>query len=106
LYGEGDIIETIKIGTLAGWDSDNPTATWGGLLGFMIGKNEIEKTFNQIFSDKYNIHRTRVNFPQNGIFTFYEMATTGIYIIDRVVQEELGGGINLQKNEWYIPLKN
>jgi len=31
-YGEGDIAETIKIGTLAGWDSDNPTATWGGLL--------------------------------------------------------------------------
>lgn len=32
-YGEGDFIETIKIGALAGWDSDNPTATWGGLLG-------------------------------------------------------------------------
>jgi hypothetical protein len=30
-YGEGNIVETIKIGTLAGWDSDNPTATWGGL---------------------------------------------------------------------------
>lgn len=26
-YGEGDIKETIKIGALAGWDSDNPTAT-------------------------------------------------------------------------------
>ena len=36
-YGEGDLKETIKIGTLAGWDSDNPTATWGGLLGFMYG---------------------------------------------------------------------
>ena len=30
-YGEGDFKETIKIGVLAGWDSDNPTATWGGL---------------------------------------------------------------------------
>jgi hypothetical protein len=27
-YGEGDFKETIKIGVLAGWDSDNPTATW------------------------------------------------------------------------------
>ena len=27
--GEGDLKETIKIGSLAGWDSDNPTATWG-----------------------------------------------------------------------------
>ena len=45
LYGEGDIKETIKIGTLAGWDSDNPTSTWGGLIGFMIGKTGIERTF-------------------------------------------------------------
>ena len=37
-YGEGDLKETIKIGALVGWDSDNPTATWGGLLGFMIRK--------------------------------------------------------------------
>jgi hypothetical protein len=44
-YGEGDIVRTIQIGTLAGWDSDNPTATWGGLLGFMIGKSGIEKAF-------------------------------------------------------------
>ena len=58
-YGEGDIKETIKIGVLAGWDSDNPTATWGGLLGFMIGKDGVEKAFNRKFADKYNIHRTR-----------------------------------------------
>ena len=37
-YGEGDLLETIKIGSLAGWDSDNPTATWGGLIGFMMGE--------------------------------------------------------------------
>ena len=44
-YGEGDLKETIKIGVLSGWDSDNPTATWGGLLGFMYGKEGVEKTF-------------------------------------------------------------
>ena len=27
LYGEGDYQETVKIATLAGWDSDNPAAT-------------------------------------------------------------------------------
>lgn len=48
-YGEGDIVSTIKIGTLVGWDSDNPTATWGGLLGFMIGKEGVERAFNQEF---------------------------------------------------------
>ena len=44
LYGEGDIKETIKIGALAGCDSYNPTATWGGLLGFMLGKEGVEKS--------------------------------------------------------------
>jgi len=103
LYGEGDLKETIRIGTLAGWDSDNPTATWGGLLGFMLKKEGVEKAFNQKFSDKYNIHRTRNNFPNNGIFTFKEMAQVGVYIVDRVVQEELNGGINLELDLWYIP---
>ncbi|MBT8182277.1 MAG: ADP-ribosylglycohydrolase family protein [Eudoraea sp.] len=103
LYGEGDIKETIKIGALAGWDSDNPTATWGGLLGFMLGKEGVEASFGRTFSDKFNIHRTRVNFPNDGLDTFDEMAKTGIYIIDRVVQEEMDGGVDLEKDVWYIP---
>lgn len=102
-YGEGDIKETIKIGTLAGWDSDNPTATWGGLLGFMLGKKGVEKAFNRKFANKFNIHRTRIGFPNNGIDTFDEMAQRGIFIIDRAVQEQMGGGINLKKDVWYIP---
>ena len=104
-YGEGDLKETIIIGTLAGWDSDNPTSTWAGLLGFMIGKDGIEKVFGKQFSPKYNIHRTRQGFPNNGIDTFFHMAEVGIYIIDRVVQHQMGGGIDLQKNIWYIPDK-
>ena len=102
-YGEGDIKETIKIGALAGWDSDNPTATWGGLLGFMLGKEGIEHAFNQQFSEKYNIHRTRQGFPNNGMDTFTNMATIGVYIVDRVVQEQMMGGVDLKKNVWYIP---
>jgi len=103
LYGEGDLKETIKIGALAGWDSDNPTATWGGLLGFMLEKEGVEAAFGRKFSDKFNIHRTRVNFPNNGLDTFDEMAKKGIYIIDRVVQEEMDGGVDLEKDVWYIP---
>jgi hypothetical protein len=102
-YGEGDIRETIKIGSLAGWDSDNPTATWGGLLGFMIGKDGIEKSFNQKFSNQFNIHRTRQNFPNNGMDTFENMAEKGILIIDKVVVEEMHGTIDASKNAWHIP---
>jgi len=91
-YGEGDLKETIKIGVLAGWDSDNPTATWGGLLGFMLGKEGVEKAFGRTFSNQFNIHRTRGGFPNNGIDDFENMAAKGVYIVDRVVQERLGGG--------------
>ena len=106
LYGEGDIKETIKIGTLCGWDSDNPTATWGGLLGFMLGKEGVEEAFGRKFAAKFNIHRTRIGFPNNGIDDFDHMAEKGIFIIDRVVQEELGGGVDLEKDMWYIPKNN
>lgn len=103
LYGEGDIKETIKIGALAGWDSDNPTATWGGLIGFMIGKAGLEEAFGQRFSNTFNIHRTRGGFPTDGIDTFENMAQVGLFIIDRMVQERMKGGIDLEKDVWYIP---
>ena len=69
----------------------------------MIGKKNIEKVFNTKFSNKYNIHRTRINFPNNGIDTFENMAQQGLFIIDNVVQSEMNGGVNTLKNLWYIP---
>ncbi len=103
--GEGDLKNTIKIASLMGWDSDNPTATWGGLIGFMIGYDAVEKAFERSFSEEYNIHRTRQNFP-SGIDNFTNMANIGVFITDRVIQEELGGGIDLDNNLWYIPSFN
>ena len=104
-YGEGEIKETIKIGTLSGWDSDNPTSTWGGLIGFLLGKEMIEKEFDRKFSSKFDIHRTRQNFPNNGIDSFYNMASEGIRVIDRVIEKEMNGKINLVNNTWLIPIK-
>lgn len=105
-YGEGDLKKTIKVGALAGWDSDNPTATWGGLIGFMIGKDGVEKAFGRKFSNQYNIHRTRQNFPNGGIDSFENMAKKGLIITDRVIKEEMGGTIDLEKNMWTIPLND
>ena len=110
-YGAGNLLRTIQIGTLCGWDSDNPTATWGGLLGFMLGKEGVESIFNKNdFSDTYWIHRTRKNFPDHtenieGEDTFHLMAKRGIQIIDRVIIEQIKGGVDLKNNVWYIPLK-
>ena len=76
-YGKGDFKETIKIASLSGWDSDNPASTWGGLLGFIHGKTKIENIFNKPLSNKYNIHRTRQNFENNGLDNFKNMSKKG-----------------------------
>ena len=102
-YGEGDIKETIKIGTLAGWDSDNPTATWGGLLGFILGKEGIEKSFNKKFSNKFNINRTRQNFDNNGKDNFSEMAKKGIAITEIIILNKLNGFKSKNHLYWIIP---
>ena len=108
-YGEGDFKRTIQIGTLCGWDSDNPTATWGGLLGFMLGREGVERAFPEAnLSGLYNISRTRINFPDRtpdkpGDDSFELMAQRGIHVIDRVVVEEMKGGVDLEKGTWCIP---
>jgi len=104
-YGEGDFKKTVQIGTLTGWDSDNPTATWAGLLGFMYGKNKLELLFPESLSNKFNIHRTRQNFANNGIDTFENMAKKGIEIIDTVVLQNMHGRIDQSNDSWIIPLK-
>jgi len=104
-YGEGDILETIKLGTLMGWDSDNPTATWGGLLGFLYGKEGVETAFQQEFSDRYHIHRTRQNFPGEGIDTFPNMAKDGAAIVNNVIQFIPGAAISEENDQWIIPLR-
>ena len=31
------------------------------------------------------------------------MAKKGVFVIDRVVQEQMNGGVDLENNLWYIP---
>jgi ADP-ribosylglycohydrolase len=37
LYGQGDLIETMTIACLAGWDADNNATTSAGLIGIILG---------------------------------------------------------------------
>lgn len=103
-YGEGDLKETIKIGVLAGWDSDNPTATWGGMLGFILGKEGVEKAFDREFSETFYIHRTRIGFENNGYDTFTNMAEKGLEITELVITQELNGSVDSTSNNWIIPV--
>ncbi|MGB5783519.1 MAG: ADP-ribosylglycohydrolase family protein [Eudoraea sp.] len=101
LYGEGDYKKTIRIGAMSGWDSDNPTATWGGLLGLLYGYKELQVQFNKTdFADGYDIARTRFNMPIP-LDNFSDMSERGIGIIDAIVTGAMGGSINGEN--WIIP---
>lgn len=108
-YGEGDFKRTVQIGALAGWDSDNPTATWGGLLGYLEGMSNLKQIFdNAEISESYWIHRTRRNFPDHtphklGEDDFTKMGQRALGIIDRVVIEEMRGGVSFDNDRWLIP---
>lgn len=103
-YGEGDYKKTIRIGCMCGWDSDNPTATWGGLLGLLYGYQGLQNHFNKTdFSDDYYIERSRYNMPIP-LDNFTDMAERGIGIIDEVVVNEMEGVV--MGGNWIIPLKS
>ena len=95
-----------------GWDSDNPTATWGGLLGFMLGLEGVKQAFEQQqVSTSYWIHRTRRNFPdytaqQPGEDSFTHMAQRDLNTIDLVVTELMLGSLKAADNSWVITAKN
>ena len=57
--------------------------------------------FEKSLSNKYNIHRTRQNFENNGMDDFKSMSNKGISIINNVVLKT-GGYISLDENSWYI----
>jgi hypothetical protein len=102
-YGEGDYRETVKIAVLAGWDADNPAATWGGLLGFMEGLSGIEAAFGRELAERFDIHRTRGGFPNEGLDDFPSMAEKGLTVIDRVVREAMDGTVDPDSGTWIIP---
>jgi hypothetical protein len=102
MYGEGDLQRTVQIGSLAGMDSDNPTATWGGLLGFLYGYYGVQSAYDEYdFNDVYWIGRTRVNFSPDWD-TFTALGERGVSIVDRVVVEQMGGSI--KGDTWLIPI--
>lgn len=114
LYGDGDYKRTIRIATLSGWDSDNSTASLGGLYGLMYGSQYIRDQFSQ--SEIINritmtpTTLTEVFLPQaSGLSNvpatdnFTAMGNRMLPIIDNAVLQ-MGGTVDLNSNTWTIPL--
>lgn len=111
LYGACDYKRTVQIGTLSGWDSDNPTATMGGLIGLMLGMDGLRAQFpGQVFSDWFDILRTRNNLPDyrpHDPFaqdTLRMMAVRMHGLIDQTVREA-GGLVDKGSDKWLLPLR-
>jgi hypothetical protein len=111
LYSEGDPLQAIRIGTLSGWDSDNPTATMGGLYGLMLGDDGIRAAFAAQYpgvtlSDRFWIHRTRPTMPDRlpadtaAEDTFTMMASRCAQVVDRAV---LAAGGTVLADRWILP---
>jgi hypothetical protein len=109
LYGQGDYKRTVQIGTLSGWDSDNGTATMGGLLGLMMGHEQFLAEFpGKTISENYDIDRTRTRMPEYtpGVLgskdNFSLMAERMIPLVDQVVVEAKGQ-VSPYQNLYIIP---
>ncbi|MEM7625046.1 MAG: ADP-ribosylglycohydrolase family protein [Planctomycetota bacterium] len=113
LYGGGDLQRSIQIGTLSGWDSDNPTATIAALIGQVLGEQGVRDAFpEQDLSLLYDISRTRDRLPDyvpgddaepgDAEDTFTLMAQRMLGVIDRTVAAG-GGQVDPANNRWVIP---
>lgn len=107
LYGEGDFRRTVQIGTLAGWDADNGTATMGGLLGLLLGYDALLDQFPGVaISDRYQITRTRENLPdylpedRQAEDTFTLMAERMLPVVEQTIVE---AGGSVAGEVWTLP---
>jgi hypothetical protein len=109
LYGQCDYRRTVQIAVLAGWDSDDPAATLGGILGLMLGHDALAAQFPGVtLSDRYQISRTRINMPDylpddpQAEDTFTLMAARMMPLVDQCVTAA-GGTIEPGGANWRLP---
>jgi hypothetical protein len=109
LYGQGDYRRTVQICTLFGWDSDNSTATLGGLMGFMLGHAAMTAQFpGTTFSDRFDINRTRDALPDYlpadaaAQDTFTLMAQRMLPAAEAQIALA-GGRVDTGRGKWLLP---
>lgn len=109
LYGQGSFKDTVRIATLSGWDSDNSTASLGGLYGLLYGTAALQAEFpDRVLYDKYWVAKTRDGLPDHlpgdpeADDTFTLMANRMLPLVDQVVRESGGttGG-----DSWRLPAR-
>jgi ADP-ribosylglycohydrolase len=99
LYGQGDLMKTMTIAALAGWDADNNMTTAAGLLGIMHGYQNLPDPIRMASNIYYNEDVTG-DLPKYQ--TIPEIAARTRALAEQVI-EQAGGWI--QDDVYYIPAK-
>ena len=97
LYGEGDILKTIEIAALAGWDADNNMATAAGLLGLIHGYAELPEII-RTSTDVYFNEDISGDLPRYETVT--EIAHRTQRLAERMIQRAGGSTV---RNMYRIP---
>jgi hypothetical protein len=107
LYGQGDYKRTVQIGALSGWDSDNATATLGGLIGLLRGTEYLRAQFPGVdLADRYRIYRTRDDLPDyrpadpDAEDTLTAMADRMIPLVEQTIVD---AGGSVRGGTWRLP---
>ena len=96
LYGEGDMIKTMTIGSLAGWDADNNVTTSAGLLGIISGYQGLPDDIRNA-SDRYYNEDVTGDLPQYQ--TVEEIARRTQALAEAVIQ---ASGGKVEDSIYYI----
>ncbi len=97
LYGQGDLIETMTIASLAGWDADNNATTAAGLLGLISGYQNLPDPIRTA-SDIYYNEDVTGNLPRYQ--SVAKIAARTQALAEQVIQQ---AGGRVQNDVYYIP---
>jgi ADP-ribosylglycohydrolase len=98
LYGEGDLIKTLTIASLAGWDADNNATTASGLLGLIYGYEALPESFRSASNLYYNEDVTG-DLPE--FQTVSEIAVRTQALAEKVI---LQAGGEVRDGQYLIPV--
>lgn len=98
LYGQGDLLQTMTIASLAGWDADDTATTSSGLVGLILGYDSLPESVRNATDIYYNEDVTG-NLPKYQ--TVSEISTRTQAIAKKVV---LQAGGRVEDATYLIPV--
>ena len=98
LYGGGDVVQTLTIACLAGWDADNNATTSAGLLGLIHGRSRLPHRIRTATDVYYNEDVTG-DMPQYQ--TVPEIAARTQALAEALIRQA-GGHVDTERGRYVI----